>query len=176
MKRVLIRKDVKGVSPVIAVILMVAITVVLSGVLYVWVTGLSVPPEKTEYILATLYQGDGNKSSGCLFTLTMNRGSIEIEDYYFSVGKEDASPKLWTWDGEGNKTSDHPDYGYTIDTGRGGSDAKYWAPPETIGFNNPVGSDNELEGIVPGDRIVVKIIYAGDNSEVFENKFTYLEK
>jgi flagellin-like protein len=41
MKRVRIRKDEKAVSPVIAVILMVAITVVLAGVLYVWVTSLS---------------------------------------------------------------------------------------------------------------------------------------
>jgi len=41
MKRVRIREDDKAVSPVIAVILMVAITVVLAGVLYVWVTSLS---------------------------------------------------------------------------------------------------------------------------------------
>jgi flagellin-like protein len=37
----LFRKDDKGVSPVIAVILMVAITVVLAGVLYVWVSQFS---------------------------------------------------------------------------------------------------------------------------------------
>src|SRR3989442_10795764 len=36
----LIRKDEKAVSPVIATILMVAITVVLAAVLYVMVTGL----------------------------------------------------------------------------------------------------------------------------------------
>ena len=46
MKGARIRKDVIGVSPVIAVILMVAITVVLAGVLYVWVTGLSDLDEK----------------------------------------------------------------------------------------------------------------------------------
>ena len=39
------RKD--AVSPVIAVILMVAITVVLAGVLYVWVTSLSDTNEET---------------------------------------------------------------------------------------------------------------------------------
>ena len=37
--KIFIRKDDKAVSPVIAVILMVAITVVLAGVLYVWVSG-----------------------------------------------------------------------------------------------------------------------------------------
>ena len=42
-KRLIIRKDEKGVSPVIATILMVAITVVLAAVLYVMVTGLLNP-------------------------------------------------------------------------------------------------------------------------------------
>ncbi len=41
MKRANNRKDENAVSPVIAVILMVAITVVLAGVLYVWVTSLT---------------------------------------------------------------------------------------------------------------------------------------
>ena len=40
MKSWIIRKDEKAVSPVIATILMVAITVVLAAVLYVMVTGL----------------------------------------------------------------------------------------------------------------------------------------
>lgn len=40
----IIRKDEKGVSPVIATILMVAITVVLAAVLYVMVTGLLAGP------------------------------------------------------------------------------------------------------------------------------------
>jgi len=39
-KCLVIRKDERGVSPVIATILMVAITVVLAAVLYVMVTGL----------------------------------------------------------------------------------------------------------------------------------------
>jgi len=34
-----IQRDIRAVSPVIAIILMVAITVVLASVLYVWVTG-----------------------------------------------------------------------------------------------------------------------------------------
>ena len=40
-----IRKDKEGVSPVIATILMVAITVVLAAVLYVMVIGIGTPPE-----------------------------------------------------------------------------------------------------------------------------------
>jgi flagellin-like protein len=44
-RRSLIRKDEEGVSPVIATILMVAITVVLAAVLYIMVIGLAPPPE-----------------------------------------------------------------------------------------------------------------------------------
>ena len=41
LRKWLIKKDEEAVSPVIAIILMVAITVVLAGVLYVWVTSLA---------------------------------------------------------------------------------------------------------------------------------------
>ncbi|MEK6851714.1 MAG: archaellin/type IV pilin N-terminal domain-containing protein [Candidatus Thermoplasmatota archaeon] len=47
MKSWTIRKDEKAVSPVIATILMVAITVVLAAVLYVMVTGLLAGPGAT---------------------------------------------------------------------------------------------------------------------------------
>ncbi|UCD91617.1 MAG: type IV pilin N-terminal domain-containing protein [Methanobacteriota archaeon] len=43
-RRSLIRKGEEGVSPVIATILMVAITVVLAAVLYIMVIGLAPPP------------------------------------------------------------------------------------------------------------------------------------
>ncbi len=43
-KRSFIREDEKAVSPVIATILMVAITVVLAAVLYIMVIGLTPPP------------------------------------------------------------------------------------------------------------------------------------
>jgi len=48
MKGWIIRKDEKAVSPVIATILMVAITVVLAAVLYVMVTGLLAGPGATK--------------------------------------------------------------------------------------------------------------------------------
>jgi flagellin-like protein len=48
MKSWIIRKDEKAVSPVIATILMVAITVVLAAVLYVMVTGLLAGPGATK--------------------------------------------------------------------------------------------------------------------------------
>lgn len=44
-KRSFVQEDDKGVSPVIATILMVGITVVLAAVLYIMVIGLAVTPE-----------------------------------------------------------------------------------------------------------------------------------
>ena len=54
----IIRKDEKAVSPVIATILMVAITVVLAAVLYVMVTGLLTGPgaSKPQVTVASLWQ------------------------------------------------------------------------------------------------------------------------
>jgi flagellin-like protein len=53
-----IYRDRSGVSPVIAVILMVAITVVLAGVLYVWVMGLATTTERTPTCSFRLELGD----------------------------------------------------------------------------------------------------------------------
>ena len=47
------RMDEEGVSPVIAIILMVAITVVLAGVLYVWVTSLANTEDTVETLNLT---------------------------------------------------------------------------------------------------------------------------
>jgi flagellin-like protein len=46
-------RDEEGVSPVIAIILMVAITVVLAGVLYVWVTSLADTTETVDNLQMT---------------------------------------------------------------------------------------------------------------------------
>lgn len=56
-----IRRDTEAVSPVIATILMVAITVVLAAVLYVMVSGLVTGPGGTPQTIVTQVSktGDG---------------------------------------------------------------------------------------------------------------------
>jgi len=56
-----LRKDEKGVSPVIGVILMVAITVILAAVIASFVFGLTgtVPKQKTPGITATRLNSTG---------------------------------------------------------------------------------------------------------------------
>jgi flagellin-like protein len=81
MKRVNIRKDVIGVSPVIAVILMVAITVVLAGVLYVWVTGLSdVGKQKAPTTILKLESRDQlNSTTGQNLTILTHQSGDKVK-------------------------------------------------------------------------------------------------
>jgi len=65
-----IHKDAKAVSPVIATILMVAITVVLAAVLYVMVLGFNTNPGGTKGISITR----GTATGGYQFTLTPTEG------------------------------------------------------------------------------------------------------
>ncbi len=53
----------EGVSPVIAVILMVAITVVLAGVLYVWVTSLANTEDQARTLQVSFKDGSSDKTS-----------------------------------------------------------------------------------------------------------------
>ncbi len=68
-------RDDSGVSPVIAVILMVAITVVLAATVYVWVSGFSTDDTGSEnaQVRAVGFDSDGNGASDWI-RLTLVRG------------------------------------------------------------------------------------------------------
>ncbi|MCK5560109.1 MAG: type IV pilin [Thermoplasmata archaeon] len=161
-----IRNNNKAVSPVIAVILMVAITVVLAGVLYVWVWSLwDHDNENVETIIATLDQGDGNMTSGCLFTLSKGSGSsVEIRDYTILVGKAGQSPIALRWPEDGNST-------YTIDIGLYGDDGLWWDAAETMGFDAPAGL--KAQDITDGDTIEVIIKNEKTETIVYTGSFNY---
>ena len=77
------RGDDAAVSPVIATILMVAITVILAGVLYLMVAGLLTAPPSVRTLTATIERShDGSKWEVTLVTvprgLTMNETRIKI--------------------------------------------------------------------------------------------------
>ncbi len=59
----MIRKDQKGVSPVIATILMVAITVVLAAVLYAMVSAMIPPTPTAEHMIGLSKRDSGNNWS-----------------------------------------------------------------------------------------------------------------
>jgi flagellin-like protein len=160
-----IRLDNKGVSPIVAIILMVAITVVLASVLYLWIENLIEEPNPPESIHAELEQGDGNLTEGCLFTLTKGSGdSVKIKDYTIRVGKEGRSLIPLRWPKDGNSS-------YTIDSGMKSNDEDFWDATETMGFDAP----SWLTGIHNGDSIEVIIKNEATGDIVFKRTFIYNE-
>ena len=98
------RKDNEAVSPVIAVILMVAITVVLAGVLWAMLSQLGGSEEQT---LAITAKQPTEKSYGWMIEITDISGTLSLEDAKFqvqssegileySVTVDDASPAAFT--------------------------------------------------------------------------------
>lgn len=162
-------KDIVAVSPVIAVILMVAITVVLAGVLYVWVTGLSGSDDKIELEMVTgdARQGPGNKSVGCLVEIQKSGGrDIRIADYTIKIGKAGMSSISLKWSKDGNTS-------YDIDSKQRPDDDKWWDSPEIMGFDAPP----ELSEVLSqGDTIVVDIIKIDGGEIIFEQEFQYAER
>ena len=144
---------------------MVAITVVLAGVLYVWVTQI-VNQGQThvpETIIATLDQGEGNISSGVLFILEKGGGeSKEIADYNIRVGKEGASLITLKWPQNGNST-------FSLDSDAKSNDDKFWDTTERMGFDAPPG----LTGVSDGDKIEVKILNIVTSEVVYSHYFIY---
>ena len=94
-----IRNDREGVSPVIATILLVAITVVLAAVLYVMVSGLLTPVGNGPQIMGVALSktGDGKNWSLEIAStpLGLTPGSVHLE--LISPGK--------TWGAAGNGPS-----------------------------------------------------------------------
>ncbi len=80
------KKDEEGVSPVIAIILMVAITIVLAGVLWLWVSGL-VDTQKSndiEYV-DTAWEGPTLQNDYQLIIENVKDKEFSVEDLEFSL-------------------------------------------------------------------------------------------
>lgn len=75
------RKEEKGVSPVIAVILMVAITVVLAGVLWAMLSGMDFTTEPTDVNITTHAREKGNV--GWQITIDSVNGNLRLDEARF---------------------------------------------------------------------------------------------
>jgi flagellin-like protein len=87
------RKDEEAVSPVIAIILMVAITVVLASVLYVWVMNLAdTGEEAAEFptITVTIKRSVGEDENRMIFSHT-GGDPIKWEDYRIIIRNSSAT-------------------------------------------------------------------------------------
>ena len=85
----LFRKDDKGVSPVIAVILMVAITVVLAGVLYVWVSQFSTGSGGGAVKISSIKT---EKQTAYVITISsVSGGTLNLDEAEFQITDEDGA-------------------------------------------------------------------------------------
>ena len=92
MKIYFVRKDEDGVSPVIAIILMVAITVVLAGVLYVWVMQLAnIDDRDLEFPDIDAKDGKGNvTATESLFAIYCRSRTVDLSKYTIKFEKNGA--------------------------------------------------------------------------------------
>lgn len=104
MKRIWkMRRDSEAVSPVIATILMVAITVVLAAVLYVMVMGFGGPTTITptgSFTAATKINATTMKISFGVITPDTPPSNLKI-----IVEDPDGNVRTWNWSDENNKYS-----------------------------------------------------------------------
>lgn len=101
------KKD-EAVSPVIAVILMVAITVVLAAIVYVWVSGFS-DENMTPRTMSVRTSG-GNETHA-VYLVTGASASLEWDDLGFTLDGASASEEIpeGSVDAGDSFTVSHPD-------------------------------------------------------------------
>lgn len=135
-----------GVSPVIAVILMVAITVVLAGVLYLWVSSLADTDEGAETlnVKAEAY-ADSNVADVDKVVIEVIGGTITWGDYKVTVAGEQ-------W--------------YTATASGSAGDSVTF-------YDEGAGAPADAEpGFDVGNELTIKIVNLGDNKVVWEKDLT----
>ena len=145
-------KNEEAVSPVIATILMVAITVVLAGVLYVWASDLASSNQSdgpSLYTLSAEDHADDVEDDAGLMTLTFGNGNdldwalVQIEII------KDSVPTI----------CDNPDLtgGNCAASQHGGDNGMYWEKGETIILSSTSG-----DFCTEDCTLTVRIKYNGD--------------
>ena len=145
-------KNEEAVSPVIATILMVAITVVLAGVLYVWASDLASSNQSdgpSMYVLSANDHADDVESDAGLMTLTFGNGAdldwalVQIEIIKESVPTTCSNPE-----GSGNTCAA---------TQHGGADGTSWEKGETLILSSTGGAFCNQDC-----TLTVRVKYNGD--------------
>ena len=170
MKRM--KNNEEAVSPVIAIILMVAITVVLAGVLYMWVISLADTDEGVSIMHFSLEDGQNSDTTQGVFFLIRAGKGVDLDPMRqsFFVAEKGNSPKKLDMNWR--------DYEQDKPTG-GDLSAKYdwkdegdlWSEGEYIGFEMP-NQDNMAIEIVDGN--IYEVMIKNPRGEViFRDTFIY---
>ncbi len=189
MKRM--KKNDEAVSPVIAIILMVAITVVLAGVLYMWVismadTGGDVP------IMAFETRDGVNKDEthGCFFTIRAVKSvDIDPSKYFFYVTEQGRSPKALDFafrdyedqgedalspvGGDRNKSYRFEDKNWKIEGKNVEATGSQWSDGEYIGFDMPMTS---MGITIEKGGVFEVMIKSPDMEIVYQGSFVYQQQ
>ena len=141
------KKNDMGVSPVIAVILMVAITVVLAGVLYLWVSSLADTDKETDLLDMKIEAfADATVANDYdKIEVTVNSGTVNWAEYKLTVDGEQ-------W--------------YTASASSSAGDIAVFY--DTDGVIPAVATDAD-PGFAQSDDLVVKIVNLGTNSVSYQD-------
>ncbi len=135
-------KDKAGVSPIIAIILMVAITVVLAATIYVWVSGMGKTGTSTPNLSATINNAD-NK-----IIITSAEAGLDWQDIKM------------IWSGSVTNISVHNADGSTINYATTGNEMD---PVSTS--SNDVGAGDYI-AITGSGNVEVSLIYKPTNTQL----------
>jgi hypothetical protein len=151
--------------------------IVACFIVYIWVYSLPIPssPER-KYIQAELNQGningttksnwnDSDLYNKCLVKITAGaRLKVDPTYYVFNISTTNGNFHIFRWN-DRNTT-------FTIDSGKGGTDAKCWDPGETIAFDCPP----ELYGMNDGTKIGVEMLNKETGDKIISEYFTFHTK
>ena len=86
-------KNKRAVSPVVGVILMVAITIVLAATIYIWISSMSTPQSTTPSISfrAQILRNNSNDNYDINLTVVSVQGSANWEDLEITATKDGSS-------------------------------------------------------------------------------------
>lgn len=149
-------KDMTGVSPIIAVILMVAITVVLAATIYVWVSGFGGGGGGANIAL-TLKQTGHQDDTYLNYTVQSVNGNPGYDNIRIKIGG------TTVWDGATVT-------GYTVTvTGKTLPSVAIEAGDEIVIYDDPTVTPNTTWS--PGD--IVQIIDINSGSVIYSAPITY---
>ena len=181
-------KDDEAVSPVIAIILMVTITVVLAGVLYMWVMSLAEIQDGPPLHAFSIEDGPNESDTvGCFFLIRADsRVEINPRTHTFWVNEEGRSPRRldfsfrdYSQDSmkrpEGGDRNASYRYDEMMKAGRWPDmpteeQNARWNDGEYLGFDMP--ADSSGINIVNGNKYEVIIKNAQDNM-ILQKTFVY---
>ena len=142
-------KNKRAVSPVVGVILMVAITIVLAATIYIWISSMSNPQATTPSIsFRGLVKQDDNENYYVELTVISIQGNAQWSDLKVEYDEGNGFNPAYLEDSNGKSPSGVIEAGQVV---------KIY-PSQNNGFPS-------------GETVTIRIIHTPSNSVIYENTF-----